>query len=370
MSLNVLLEEYYTEQGYDTNVVNNFYYDETNNFIKFQFKDNKKLNIDNFLQKYRLGGITLAKTSDNIVPWNELLKSLKIQGELKFKQINAGKTDTFINCLRGKNLNKILNFIYDNNIYLHCSTFDNLYDIIIEIIDSLLLDKYKETYCFLALIMKDQLYFYVQTNIKRFIHILKELNYPNVTGDYIKFFCKKMCDWINETDTNMLFGLETCRQIFKEYSKREQLIFLENNSEKVIIDGYSCLNLDMCVKFYKSFHCFDEISEIQDKLKNSDITNYNFEDSKKNIQLQLSDVMIGFMNKFFDFLDQNSYQNIICLLNDISDFQRKNLSLFLKLYKKSVDRNEMFMCFYEPESLVMYRNQIIIQLINDFAFYN
>ncbi len=59
MSLSELFEEYYTEQGYDTNVVNNFYYDETNNFIKFQFKDNKILNIDNFLQKYTLGGVSL-----------------------------------------------------------------------------------------------------------------------------------------------------------------------------------------------------------------------------------------------------------------------------------------------------------------------
>ena len=76
MSLRALLEEYYAEQGYDTNVVNNFYYDETNNFIKFQFKDNKNLNIDNFLQKYRLGGITLAKNKDDMVDWDELLKKL------------------------------------------------------------------------------------------------------------------------------------------------------------------------------------------------------------------------------------------------------------------------------------------------------
>lgn len=60
MSPYELLKEYYAEQGYDTNIVNNFYYDETNNFIKFQFKDNKTLNTDNFLQKYRLGGITLV----------------------------------------------------------------------------------------------------------------------------------------------------------------------------------------------------------------------------------------------------------------------------------------------------------------------
>ena len=36
MSLSALLEEYYTEQGYDTNVVNNFYYDETNNYSTVQ----------------------------------------------------------------------------------------------------------------------------------------------------------------------------------------------------------------------------------------------------------------------------------------------------------------------------------------------
>jgi hypothetical protein len=361
-----MVKEYYDEQGYDTDIVNNFYYDETNNFIKFQFRNNKMLNINNFLQKYRLGGITLDKNDDDIVLWNNLLKNLNIRGELKFKQVNTGKTDTFINCLRGKKLNKILEFIYDNDIYLHCYTFDNLYDVIIEIIDSLLLDKYKESYCYFSQIMKDELYFFVKTDVKRFMCILKEANYPNITRNYIKLFCRRMCNWINEIDNDNIIGLETCRQLFKEYSKKEQLIFLENNSEKVIIDGYSGLNLDMCIKFDKSFHCFDEISEIQNQLKNIDISNYNFENSTKNIRLQLSDVIIGFLNKFFNFLDQNSYQDIVYLLENMSDFQKNNLVLFLKLYKKSVDKNEMFMCFYEPKRLVIHRNQIIIQLINKY----
>lgn len=366
MSPYELLKEYYAEQGYDTNIVNNFYYDETNNFIKFQFKDNKTLNTDNFLQKYRLGGITLDKKADEIVPWNKLFEKLNIKGELKFKQINAGKTDTFINCLYGKNLNRILEFMYDNDVYLHCFTFDNLYDVIIEIIDSLLLDKYKEIYYNLAPIMKDELYIFVQSDMKRFMNILEKSNYPNVTGNYIESFCKKMSDWINEIDTDCYFGLENCRQLFKEYSKKEQLIFLENNSEKIIIEGYSGLNLDMCIKFDKSFHYFDEISEIQNELKNNNITNYSFEDSKKNIRLQLSDAMIGFMNKFFDFLDHNSYQKIISLLENMTDFQKNSFVLFLKLYKKSVDKNEMFMCFYEPQSTVIYRNKIIIQLVNHY----
>ena len=159
-----------------------------------------------------------------------------------------------------------------------------------------------------------------------------------------------MCDWIKEIDTDCYFGLENCRQLFKEYSKKEQLIFLENNSEKIIIEGYSGLNLDMCIKFDKSFHCFDEISEIQNKLETDNVTNYIFKDSKKSYQLQISDTMIGFMNKFFEFLDHNTYQKIVNLINDMTNFQSENLSLFLKLYKKTVDKNEMFMCFYEPKN--------------------
>ena len=34
---------------------------------------------------------------------------------------------------------------------------------------------------------------------------------------------------------------------------------------------------------------------------------------------------------------------------------------------KFLDKNEMFMCFYEPESLVMQRNQIILQLISNYT---
>ncbi len=58
---------------------------------------------------------------------------------------------------------------------------------------------------------------------------------------------------------------------------------------------------------------------------------------------------------------------MICLLNDITDLQKENLILFLKLYKKSVDRNEMFMRFYEPISIVECRNKIISQLIDNYV---
>lgn len=295
--------------------------------------------------------------------WNELISALKIEGELKFKQINSGKTDTFTNCMRGKILNKILSFLYENDIYLHCFTHDNLYDVIIEIVDSLLLEKYEKIYGSLQSIMKCQLYLFVIQDISYFVDILRESNYPNVVGENIKKFCILMFNWIDRTDIGECFGLECCRQLFREYSKKEHLMFLENNDDDIIVDGYQHLNFDMCIKFGKSFHCFDEISEIQSKFENVNITNYAFVDSKKCFPVQIADTMVGLLNKFFEFVDTNSYEDIMTIFHEMSDIQKQNFLLFLKLYKKSLDVSEFFMCFYEPESVVNERNVKIFNII-------
>lgn len=61
MNYKDMLVNFYKDLGCDTDIAYNFYYDETNNYIKFRFKKDKELNIDNFLKKYRLGGVTLLK---------------------------------------------------------------------------------------------------------------------------------------------------------------------------------------------------------------------------------------------------------------------------------------------------------------------
>jgi len=154
-----------------------------------------------------------------------------------------------------------------------------------------------------------------------------------------------MIGWIEEFNDSMIFGLENCKQLFKEYLKSGELLFLKDNKEKIIIDGYSGLNFDMCIKFDKSFHYFDEIPEIEHKLNKYEVRNYKFIDSKMNIQIQLSDVIIGLLNRFFEFLDQYSFPKIVKELKSISDFQKDNLVLFLKIYKMSVNKNECSFAF-------------------------
>lgn len=357
-----IIKNYYKELGKNIDIEHNFYYDETNNYRKFKFKENG-INIDNFLKEYRLGGITIEKSKDTNQLFLEIYNKLNIKDELKFKQINSGKTDTFINCLKGLNLKILLDFLNENEIFIHTYSFNNVYDTIVEIIDSLLEDFVDISY-YLSPIMKNELYLLVESDINRFINILKDSNYPNITNENIQFFCKNMIEWIEEFDNNFMFGLENCRQLFKKYLKKGELLFLKDNKEKVIIDSYCGINYDMCIKFSKSFHYFDEIPELEEEFKKYHLTNYKFIDSKKSIQIQIADVIVGLLNKFFEFIDETEDFKIIKIINDLSTRQNDNLKIFLNVYKKSVEKNEMFMTFYEPEYIVRRRNSIIEKLIN------
>ena len=44
-----LIRKYYKKQGYNIDEKYNFFYDETNNNIKYQFKNDKIPNLDDFI---------------------------------------------------------------------------------------------------------------------------------------------------------------------------------------------------------------------------------------------------------------------------------------------------------------------------------
>lgn len=359
-----LIRKYYKKQGYNIDEKYNFFYDETNNNIKYQFKNDKIPNLDDFIKKYRLGGIVLKKESINY-DFDNLEKSLNLKNELKINSINTQKTDTFLNCLRGKRLELILDFICSNDILIHIYSFDNLYDVVIEIIDSLIMEEFLDIYDYLAPIMKNDLYKFVKNDLKRFMNYLKRYNYPNIESENIYDFCNDMYIWIDES-VQKDFGLECCRQLFRTYRKKEKLLFLNGNKEKVIIDGYTEINFDMCLKFSKSFHFFDEITEVKKNLKKFPVDNYDFGDSASNFTLQLSDVIVGLLDRFFEYIDNTNCKDLEKELKNLKGIQKDNLIKFLNLYNKSVNENELFFGFYEPIDIVNYRNSIIYSLITAF----
>ena len=363
--LSELIMHSYIEQGYDVSGNYLFFYDETNNNIKFQFKNGKIPNIDDFVKKYRIAGIVLKENIENY-NFDVFQKELNVKPELKINLVNSQKTDTFLNCLRGKVLEKVFDFFIEQGILVHVFSFDNLYDVIIDIVDSLFSEDITETYFFLAPVMKNSLYNFVIADIDKFMNILKKYKYPNIINSNIWDFCNDMYFWIENYATTDDFGLECCRQQFKAFRKKDNLLFLNDNKENVIIDGYASINFNTCAIFANSFHLFDDISEVQEELKKFSVNNYDFGSSVDNFTLQLSDVVVGLMDRFFNYIDSKDYVALERELLSLEGRQKSNLLKFLELYYKSLNENELFFGFYEPHDIVAERNDKILKLINKF----
>ena len=108
--------------------------------------------------------------------------------------------------------------------------------------------------------------------------------------------------------------------------------------------------------FSNSKHLFDNEDEIEAdmaKLRfivNEEVlNNYSFIDSKDDILVQASDVIVGFVGKMSKFIHMNSKEVIKQELEKLNEVQGKNLDLYLKLQSKSEKLNPAFFHYVESD---------------------
>ena len=157
-------------------------------------------------------------------------------------------------------------------------------------------------------------------------------------------FCEDFIAWIeniNVENEQEDFGLESVRQLLKASQKKENLCFLSNNEDLILMDGYESLYIEPIYMFPYSQHIFDEEVEIINKLKafpisidNQILRNYVFVKSESNQWIQLSDVIIGLLGKLFLYANSKSNSEIINETIRLNDMQRENISLLKSLIEK------------------------------------
>lgn len=349
----------------------NFFYDETNNYRKISltnkgFNDNKVL-TDNFT----LGGICIEK--DKCIDTTNLIKELRLQKnqELKSKTFFK-KMNIFEECISHKKLNLILNWILENA-YIHYSDLDGFYYTVIDIVDSICDTKIGKMLPWkLQEAFKSELYILLKENIIEFFWLCKETNYPNISSENVELFCNsiiKMIERITDGE-NRWFTLETFKQLIKEKMKSKELIFLTDNLEKTIVESFHSLRQQSCIVFENSYHMFDQ--EVKDEeemnlnkmLLNDEIElkNFEFMDSKKHIELQISDIIIYLISKYLKFLTYNSTEDINKKIKDMSKIGKENLKTLIRIINKSEKENPFFICTVTAET-IRYNRQIMNQHI-------
>ena len=322
-----------------------FYYDETNNIKKFYVGENNFNNT--FTANFVLGGLLHTGQAPNVQPLIDSFKQQKTAKEVKFIHIAKGD---FLACLKSEKLKLFLQFVKDSNLYVHYSSLNILYWSIVDIVDSAISnsESAKKLGIPFAEYLKNDLYKLSRLEIDALTELFYKYEYPNIKSEAVTPFIEELTSlfdgYIDTAEYH--FGLESLRQILKEAKKKGSMPFVMDEDDYILLKDLSNNYLRPIYLFKNSTHIFDNEDSIFETIKDykildgSDgIKNYTFVDSQSNLFIQLSDVFVGLMGKFTNYLNTSSHEKIDIDLSLLNTLQKENIDLLISVIDKSHDKN-------------------------------
>lgn len=357
--------------SYIDGVLNKYtiYYDESNNCLKFKFKDHSgKLNTD-YTEDFVLAGIVF-EGNEPALDVDKLFQELHLQKniiDVKLKHIiakDSEKRDKFLAILNSPKIEIVLSHVMQTpNMYIHWSAMNLLYFALVDIVDT------NRFVGFFHNEIKNVLYQYARRDEGFLLNLLAEYDYPNIKQEKIRDYCYDMVSWIETLEPDSEedeFYLEFLCQELKSSGKMGELPLLTDNKSGVLIENFAVEYFLALENFPNSNHIFDEIEEIQTVLNRfysnagirSKTPSYKFVNSRDSKWIQLSDIIAGIMGAYFTYGNHHTIAEIDAQVAQFTAQQKRNLKLLNSLMKKSSGHN----IFFDHRSNVFSQNDVFIRL--------
>lgn len=338
-----------------------FYYDESNNIRKLHLTS-KGLNVEKSCN-FVLAGI-VHRGECHSADFELLKKSLCLQKsakEIKLKHIGKG---SFESILKSEKLKILLQWLLDNDFYIHYFSLNVLYWSIVDIVDSVIENlNHVERHFFIQshMLLKSDLYKVIVSNEPLFLEKLREFEYPNIKSDRVEEFAKFLVSFVKENSEVLSEDRKYLLNKFMEGAEGStELFFIMNEKDHVLISDFFIYYLRNTYLFKNSKHFFDEEKEIEAIFNKYDlvdqgviINNYSFVNSEEMLEVQVSDVLAGLLGKYSTFLSDTGKDQLKIIKNNLSQKQLSNLNLLEKLIDKSdaVSRGFFYRTVSEDEYL-------------------
>lgn len=339
-----------------------FFYDESINPRKFYLQDEKKFNIDNYKSNFILGGIVLIdRIPDRQKINRELRALLKINPpncEIKTRVVFTKHSD-FIDCLKNKNFTIFINFLIENNFYIHFESLNFLYWAIVDIIDSIPNPKvaqYNRYY-------KDLLYKFSKRNINAITEIFYKYSFPDVKKELTNQFLLEIINLLKKINNVSKHDKIILSEILNSGIDKE-LIFINDNEPNILIDSFSTFYENRIKQFPDANHILDEEPYIIEEMKTNppvdmDNINYSWVDSKTDIFLQISDLFVGLFGKLKTYLNNHSIKRITEDFNNLDNRAKENLKLLSKLFLKNDNESVYWTLNIDADSEIEKINHVL-----------
>lgn len=343
-----------------------FYFDESNNIKKGVIGLDKDNNADLENTYFVLGGVALSKPLD----FEELLKYAGIKQkpvDAKYRFFSFHKP-AFLEAIKQKRLKLFFEYLIDKSILVHFDVAHLMHLAIVDIFDSLIQEKdinqqaaffyYKE----LQSDMTEVLY----ADYERTHAFLCKYDFPNIPIERANDFINELFDIYTENLSYFRqdehpggFTRELLRQIIKAKRDKKNLYFLEGNKPFVVYDDLSQTYLSRSIEIDDK-KIFDEESSVMDYLQSIDIDyesklRMSFASSKQSREIQISDVICGFVAKLYNYLSHHNFNEIAEFIKslDKNSNELQTLKAFDKLM--TISNNESIVMFKKVNPLFIER---------------
>ncbi len=323
-----------------------FFYDETNNIRKFTLTTAGT--NDGEHKNFVLGGIVLQEDQalPHITPLRKALGMQDNAPEIKFKHVASGDFEA---ALASRKMTRFLAWLTEHRLAIHYSSINIVYWSIVDIVDSIIANKYFEALSHARREMKNELYRIACLDKPAFLDLMRRHGYPSILSGKAGVFIADLEAYLN-VHSPMEENLPT--SILKEMVSKAkgltELTLLEEDSTNVLIGSFSSFFTRPILLFENATHVFDREIQVE-KTLNADFfkqraqgIDYRFSDSKIDHGIQLADVTVGLIGRYQDFLEKHSLTELLERKKNWSVTQRETFDLLRGLIDHSNNVSNAF----------------------------
>lgn len=346
-----------------TNNEYTIFLDESNNCVKFRFKDTQGNVNAKWYNDFTLAGIAIEGELDDA--WlNDLFDSLQLKKNQELKlgaiaKFNGEDSCRLLDILKSEKLEEVLSRLTKKSgLYIHWDTENLLYFSLADIVDSAFNNlpehEFILKYCpKLFDIEKSALYLCALKEPFSISAILAAFDYPNVKPYQFKDFIEALITWLSELElsSEIQSYIDWLTRALRFSQEKNDLLFLQDNTDRLLIEDFVANYALRIVTFPRSILHFDQCSLIEENIEN-DLNvykemggipgKYDFVNSKENKWVQLSDVVAGICGALMAYINTHDEIKIKNDYDGFSDIQKNNLSMLIGLRQTSVQKELYF----------------------------
>lgn len=336
------------------------YFDETNNFKRVTANKNadiqRTFNINNIQEHFILGGIATKEKEDPLT-FDELRKVAGLSEKSSLQEIKSSSIyyGDFLHALKSYKLTPILELITKKHWFIHYSDVNILYYCLVDIIDSLLYNSNYQNLWWNPDVfygIKDEFYRIFVSDLEVNLESLMQFDYPDVKKNDLHAFREFIAEIIIKYYTKgEKFNLYTALLVAilnDSEAHQRDLVFVQDEEKGILIDDFVHFYTTRLSVLSSSNLTLDNEGDIINYLQQTPLfmdgkllVNYQFVDSKSNTFVQLSDIVVGLLSRYFAFVDKK-WDDIKKDLDQLTDTALQNLHLLNEILAYSEQENILF----------------------------